>query len=233
MKYDPSIHQRRSIRLKGYDYTQAGMYFITICTQNHECFFGEIKDEKMQLNDTGKMVEKWYFELTNKFPDIQCDEYIIMPNHIHFIINKIDQYELTNRFKIDNPKTSTFVGADLGVCPTNGVCPNENKIDKNLIDGNKTGGQEMGEHKGSPLRYAPNIGSLLPKIVQWFKTMTTNEFIRWAKKDKLKTFKGKLWQRNYYEHIIRNENELNQIREYIINNPLKWNLDEEYFPGNI
>ena len=165
MKYDPSIHQRRSIRLKGYDYTQAGMYFITICTQNHECFFGEINDGKMHWNDNGKMVEKWYFELTNKFPDIQCDEYIIMPNHIHFIINKIDQNELTNHFKTNNPKTSTVVGADLRVCPTHGVCPNENKIDKNSINGNKTGGQKMGEHKGSPLRHAPNMGSSLSKIV--------------------------------------------------------------------
>ena len=120
-------------------------------------------------------MKKWYFELPNKFPDIQCDQYIIMPNHIHFII--------------------IIVGADLRVCP-----------------------DDIGEHIGSPLH----------KIIQWFKTMTTNEYIRNVKNNRWEPFDGKLWQRNYYEHIIRNEQELNKIREYIINNPLKWELDKYY-----
>jgi REP element-mobilizing transposase RayT len=80
MKYDPNKHHRRSIRLKGYDYSQPGKYFITICTKNRKCLFGDVVNGKMVLNDAGKMIEKWYFELPNKFPDIQCDQYIIMPN---------------------------------------------------------------------------------------------------------------------------------------------------------
>ena len=97
MKYDPNKHHRRSIRLKGYDYTQAGAYFVTICTQHRECFFGEIIDGAMQLNDAGQMVEKWWAELTHKFPSVETDEYIVMPNHFHGII--------------------VIVGADLCVCP--------------------------------------------------------------------------------------------------------------------
>ena len=84
-----------------------------------------------------------------------------------------------------------------------------------------------------PLRIIEKNGestmrSSIPIIVQWFKTMTTNEYIRHVKQDGWKPFHGKLWQRNYYEHIIRNENELNQIRDYILNNPLKWKFDKEY-----
>lgn len=168
-------HHRHSLRLKGYDYSQVGAYFITICVRNRECLFGEIVNGKMFLNNAGHMVEKWYFELPKKYSDIQCLEYIVMPNHFHCIIQN--------------------VGADLHVCPY----PNK------------------GEHAGSPLR----------NIVQWFKTMTTNDYIRNAKQNGWEPFEGKLWQRNYYEHIIRNETELNALREYIVNNPLKWDEDEE------
>ncbi len=86
---------------------------------------------------------------------------------------------------------------------------------------------------GADLRVCPNnnqgehIGSPLHKMVQWFKTMTTNEYIRNVKNNNWPPFNSKLWQRNYYEHIIRNERELNKIREYIIHNPLKWELDFE------
>jgi REP element-mobilizing transposase RayT len=193
MKFNPDIHHRHSIRLQGYDYSQIGAYFVTVCTKNRKCLFGDVVNGKMVLNDAGKMIEKWYFELTNKFHDIQCDQYIIMPNHIHFIIIN--------------------VGADLRVCP-----------------------DDMGEHIGSPLRVCPDdmgehIGSPLHKIIQWFKTMTTNEYIRNVKNNGWEPFDKKLWQRNYYEHIICNEQELNKIREYIINNPLNWTSDENYCRG--
>ncbi|HED38745.1 MAG TPA: hypothetical protein ENI76_10965, partial [Ignavibacteria bacterium] len=86
MKYDPAKHHRCSIRLKGYDYSSPGFYFITICVQNRQCLFGEIIDEKMILSDAGKMVEKWYFELGNKYTNVKCREHIVMPDHFHCII---------------------------------------------------------------------------------------------------------------------------------------------------
>jgi len=105
---NPNFYQRRSIRLKGYDYSKTGLYFITICTQNHEFLFGEIcgavgadlcvcpieniSKKEMVLNDAGRMIEKWYTELENKYPDIRCHEMIIMSNHFHTIIEKIEKY---------------------------------------------------------------------------------------------------------------------------------------------
>jgi len=88
-RYNPNIHHRRSIRLIGYDYSQAGLYFVTIVCQHRKHFFGEIENEKMKLTDSGKMVEKWYYELENKFPDIKCHEMIVMPNHFHCIIENV------------------------------------------------------------------------------------------------------------------------------------------------
>ena len=193
-------HHRRSIRLKGYDYSQLGSYFITIVTQNRVILFGKIIDDEMVLNDAGKMIKKWYREIENKFSDIKCDEFICMPNHVHFILMNVG-YE----FPI-----SAFVGADLCVCPCEG------------------------EHTGSPLRESgewnqgEHVGSPLQRIIQWFKTMTTNDYIKNVKKNNWIPFDKKFWQRNYYEHIIRNEKDLNKIREYSICNPANWKTDENY-----
>ncbi|MEA2109997.1 MAG: transposase, partial [Pseudomonadota bacterium] len=85
MTYNPDIHRRRSIRLKGYDYSQAGAYFVSICTQNRECLFGEIVNRDMVLNDAGRMVESVWGELPIRFGHIELDQFIIMPNHIHAI----------------------------------------------------------------------------------------------------------------------------------------------------
>ena len=93
---------RESIRLPGYDYSRAGAYFVSICTKDRKCLFGEIVTQEMVLNDAGRMVKKWYTELENKFKDIRCSEYIIMPNHSHAIITNIGK---------------VAVGADLRVCP--------------------------------------------------------------------------------------------------------------------
>jgi len=166
LRYNPTKHHRRSIRLKDYDYAKPGGYFITLCTQNRDCLFGDVINDQMILNDAGKMVAQWVVELQNKFLDIRCHTSVVMPNHFHGIVIN--------------------VGADRRVCP-------------------------RGEHIGSPLH----------KIVQWFKTMTTNAYIRGVKNQDWKSFDKKLWQRNYWEHVIRNEKELNRIQNYIIENPLK------------
>ncbi len=182
MRYDPERHHRRSIRLKGYDYSRPGAYFVTICTQDRLCLFGEVVDGEMQLNDAGRMVKKWWVELNRKFPGVRTDKYVVMPNHFHGII--------------------IIVGADLRVCPDNGMGAHAN---------------ELGAHIGAPL----------PEIVQWLKTMTTNEYLRGVKQSGWPPFRGRLWQQNYYEHIIRNEDSLNRICQYITENPLRWHLDRE------
>lgn len=182
MRYNPDIHHRRSVRLKGYDYSSKGMYFITICTQNRENLFGEIVDNEMILNVAGEMVKRWYLELKNKYTNLYCDVNVIMPNHFHCILEIL----------------GTNVGADLRVCPDMNQC--------HVV---------KGEHTGSPL----------PQIIQWFKTMTTNGYIKMVKQNLLPCFHKRIWQRNYHEHIIRNEQEYIRIVDYIENNPRLWKDD--------
>lgn len=166
MEYNQKIHHRRSIRLKGYDYSQAGLYFITICCQNRICLFGKTNDGEMILNDAGKMVQMAWDDLPNHYGHIKLDTFIIMPNHIHGII------ALTN------------VGTGLKPAPT-------------------------GKRHG------------LPEIVRALKTFSARHI-----NEKRKTPGTKIWQRNYWEHIIRNENEYRRITQYIINNPKKWEQDK-------
>ena len=86
MSYDPDKHHRRSIRLRGYDYAQPGAYFVTIATHEKQSMFGEVEDGQMRLNEAGRMIERWQAELTNKFPSVETDEYVVMPNHFHGIV---------------------------------------------------------------------------------------------------------------------------------------------------
>ena len=195
--YNPDLHHRRSMRLYEYDYSQAGAYFVTVCTQNRDFLFGEITDGRMVPNDAGRMVERWWIELMNKFPSIETDEYVIMPNHFHGII--------------------MIVGATLRGRPDE----SDNHTNK-----------KNGNHIGLPLRVNNQTirrheQHTLGDIIDWFKTMVTNEYIREIKQFGWPPFPGKLWQRNYYEHIIRKEEELDRLREYIVNNPAQWALDDE------
>ena len=118
MSYDPEIHHRRSIRLKEYDYSQDGFYFITICVHGRIPLFGNIVDDMMQLNDAGRMVEKEYLQLPDKYPHVVCHEYVVMPNHFHCIIGISD---------MDNPVGASLVGArqmpDYMYAGTHKGCP--------------------------------------------------------------------------------------------------------------
>ena len=168
MTYDCEIHHRRSIRLRGYDYSSAGAYFVTICTRNRESLFGKIVEGSMILNDAGMMVQTVWDEIPSHYPGIETDEFIIMPNHIHGII--------------------IIVGAAPRGCP--------------------------------------DLSQLsLPDIVHRFKSMTTRRHVDGGTQNGGRAFPGKLWQRNYWEHIVRNESGLNRIREYIRNNPARWESD--------
>ncbi len=196
-KYNPEIHHRRSIRLKGYDYSQAGAYYITACVKDKMCMFGRVVDEVMMLNDAGIMIDKWWQKIPGKFQDIELGEYQIMPNHFHGIF--------------------VNVGADPCVRPVSREADSINEphiVSNDAIDTSAS----LGEHIGSPLQ----------RIMQWFKTMSTNEYIRNVKTKDWPPFNRKLFQRDYYEHIIRNEEAYNNIAEYIGNNPKNWNNDKFY-----
>ncbi|MBP6447981.1 MAG: hypothetical protein KA341_14345 [Saprospiraceae bacterium] len=201
MKYNPEIHKRKSIRLKGYDYSQAGLYFITICVQNRECLFGNIENGEMILNDAGKIIDTEWLNLKNRFPNIEFHEYIAMPNHFHGILE--------------------IVGATLVVAQNeiNVVAQNDG-IANNVLSDNQ-------HEKGQPQGIAPTAKTI-GDMMDAFKSITTVEYIRGVKNLGWKPFDGKLWQRNYYEHIIRNEQSYQTISNYILNNPAKWQEDKFY-----
>ena len=214
--YNPDIHHRRSIRLQGYDYSSEGLYYVTMCVQNRECLFGEIKNDEMVLNDAGRMVEKWYQKIPSKFPDIVCHEMAIMPNHFHCIWENVGLHG------------ASAVGVHPCVRPlSNNEQPNP------CVRPNDKNGEHVkeGGHMGPPLQMdlGPHTGSPLSMVVRWFKTMSTNEYIRGVNELGWTPFERKLWQRNYYEHIIRDDASLLNIAYYIENNPANWQ-DDDFYP---
>jgi putative transposase len=192
-----NLHVRKSIRLKGYDYSQAGLYFITICTQNRLCLFGEIENGEMVLNDAGMMIKTVWHEIPVYYHKFNVREFVVMPNHIHGIIQIIS-----------NPKP---VGAGPRVCPINEWQQTNRQPHKTI---------------GQPQGVAPTMS--LSDIVHRFKTLTTKRYTDGVNNNYWPRFNKKLWQRNYYEHIIRDEKSYYQISEYIQTNPLKWQNDKYY-----
>jgi REP element-mobilizing transposase RayT len=187
VSYDPEKHHRCSIRLKDYDYSQAGAYFMTVCAWNKECIFGEIKDGEILFNEYGKSVMKCWDAIPSHFINAECDEFVVMPNHIHGII------------------TISNVGAQF-IAPS---CINRQTSHRFKINQN---------NKKGVMNHAPTLGG----IVRSFKARCTYMI------NQIRNTSGiPVWQRNYYEHVIRTEKELNQIREYIVNNPMRWELDTE------
>ncbi len=173
MDFIKSLPRWRSTRLQTHSYSDPGTYFITLCTQNKSFLFGEIIDEKMQLNEIGKIVLICWNAIPTHFLHVELNEFVVMPNHIHGIIILTD-----------------FVGAN-------------NYSPANL---------------NHPTGTSRTIGS----IVRGFKIGVTKKLnINFSDSRSKKS----IWQRNYWEHIIRGEQDLNRIREYILNNPSKWELD--------
>ncbi len=185
MKYDPEKHHRRSIRLREYDYSQPGAYFVTICAQNRECLFGNIVNGCMVLNDDGKITDHCWLEIPIHYPYVKLDEFVIMPNHVHGII-------IIN----DNSNVGAIHESPL-------QSPQQWKSSK------------MDKYKRQRRLMT------LPKIIGRFKMISAKQI------NQLRQTPGiNVWQRNYYEHIVRDENDLNRIRQYIANNPANWENDE-------
>ena len=207
MTYNPDKHHRRSIRLDGYDYSQPCIYFITLCTYNRECLFGEILNGEMRLNEFGKIANQCWLEIPNHFPQTQLDEYIIMPDHIHGIIVLNDFVGVQNvGAKIVGAKIvgTKNVGAK-NFSPLPMPTPEPTPLPMPTREQNITPFRSPSKTIGSIIR-GFKIG-----VTKWFR-QNTDIYV--------------VWQRNFYEHIIRNEVELNRIRQYIIDNPKKWKTDE-------
>jgi REP element-mobilizing transposase RayT len=190
MPYDPQIHHRRSIRLKGYDYTQAGAYFVTMVTYQRESLFGDIVDGEVCLSAVGKIVWAVWSRLPAHFP-LRHDEWIIMPNHIHGIIFIIG----------DDGRGEASADGRMGIS------------NRNVADASP---------QRAPIGTTP--GSL-GAIIQNFKSVSTRRI------NQARDMPGvPVWQRDYYECIVRSEVELNQFRRYIRKNPSRWMEDDERLP---
>ena len=188
MTDNPTSHRRKSIRLQGYDYSQAGLYFITVCTHNRVPLFGEIVDGVMALNTAGQIVEKCWCAIPEHFPQVTLDEFVVMPNHVHGIITIGENNVGANDVRANNVRANDYLPQP------------SNEIPRSLQHGTSR-----------------TIGSM----VRGFKIGVT----RWFRAN---TDIHKVWQRNYYEHIIRNEDSYLKIAEYIQTNPQRWEIDTYY-----
>lgn len=166
MKFNRDIHHRRSIRLQRYDYAQPGIYFVTLCAQQRKCIFGQIVDGAIDLSPIGQCAISAWQNLPDRFTNAQLDAHVVMPNHIHLLI------QLTP------------------------------------VDAHHPG--------------APTLGT----VIGAYKSLVFHKALAMAKQNGEQL--GELWQRNYWEHVVRNEEELIKIREYIQNNPRQWEFDKLY-----
>ncbi|HEY5461978.1 MAG TPA: hypothetical protein VIJ95_01865 [Hanamia sp.] len=209
-KYNPKIHHRRSIRLKGYDYSQSGLYFITICCQDMICRLGKIANGEMVLNELGTIAYNEWLKLPERFPNFELDLFQIMPNHIHGIV--------------------ALVGAPLVGAQNDADYKNDAGIQNDVDIQNDTGAQNdagtqwaAADIKRAGASPAPTT---VGDIMGAYKSLVSNNCLEiYKSKNKMM---GKFLQRNYYEHIIRNEQSYKTISNYIIYNSSNWKDDKFY-----
>ena len=180
---------------------------MTIVAQGRACLFGEVAGEQMRLNEAGGMVQEVCWGLSQRFPGVEMGCFVVMPNHVHGII------------VLHEPVGASLVGAQ---CEDNGDIGHDRAIRDNEPIGNNR----------ATTRVAPTLGG----VVGAFKSLTTVEYVRGVRARGRTPFLGRLWQRNYYEHIVRDDKSLGRIEQYILDNPANWSLDQEnplYVPEDI
>jgi len=183
MVIKPEELHRRSIRLPGYDYSQPGAYFVTLVTHRRVCLFGEVVGEEMRLSQIGEMVHREWLRLPKRFPMVELEEFVVMPNHLHAILvirGRGTGFDFQDRVRSIKPRAPTSE------------------------------------------RYGAPVSGSIPTLIRSFKSSTTLRY-RWIGGND----PHPLWQRNYFEHVIRNEADWDRIHRYILANPLLWPTDEE------
>jgi putative transposase len=172
------MRERKRIRLKDYDYSKSGYYFITICTKNREEWFGEVESGTMRLNKFGETARDFWVEIPVHFKGVSTDEFSVMPNHLHGIL---------------------------------------------IIEEKMVGNAYMRSHQRNAFMHSlqDKTKMLLPKIIQQYKSSATRKINSMQNGFEFE------WQKSFYDHVIRNEKSLDNLRQYVRNNPLKWDLDRE------
>jgi len=206
MTYDPKKHHRRSLRLKGYDYASPGWYYVTICTHDRNFLFGEIVESQMRPSRTGEIAQERWSEIPRHFPRATLDVSVVMPNHLHGII---------------------VIGGDT---PSEGTSTPAERTDTPWrVRAREAFGKPVPGSLATLLRLFKQAVTVQARAHARACQGVPPEFVG-ARHQNVGARHGvplQIWQDNFYEHIIRNEKELNRIREYICNNPLRWPYDSE------
>ncbi len=195
MAYNPDIHHRNSVRLRSYDYRSAGAYFVTICTFQKEAILAEIVDRAASLSSLGNVVQECWQQIPEHFPHVNLDEFIIMPNHLHGIV-----------FINDSDVGATHASPDLTAVTDF----------PDIADVSITAPDDSARH-ASPLQKPGPVKQSLGAIIGSFKSACTKQI-----NESRNTAGMPVWQRNYHERIIRNEEELLSLRDYVLTNPARW-----------
>lgn len=182
-----SSPQRKRLRYEGYDYRKMGAYFVTLCIEDGLPLLGRTECDTITLTDAGNMVTELWHALPDTFPNVKLDEFVVMPNHLHFIVWLTESLSQQTSAMNDEPNLSM----------------NTKKMNPSLSD-----------------------------VMQWFKSLTTAKYRHGVHTFGWPVFPGRLWQRGYYEHIVRSDDALHAIRRYIQGNPQRWNLDR-YHPNPV
>ena len=176
MEHEAEVYGRRSIRLKGYDYTQVGAYFVTVAVRGRLALFGEVVDGVMRLSGAGEMARELWEGVPQRFPFVEMDAFVVMPDHVHGIVVIRGDGP---RAPIGDARASGGAGAARNVCA-------------------------------------------LGDVVGAYKSLTTAAYIRGVHNAGWPPFRRRFWQRNFYERVVRDEYEMDEIRAYIRDNPLRW-----------
>ena len=206
----------KQYRLPGYDYSGGGYYFVTICMQDRlnilRCVGTDPRvrsSYKKQpcglLSEFGNLCQQWWLKIPDKFPGTELDKFCFMPNHFHGIL--IIRYKCKAQTRGSAP--TNYTGGSAPTNYTGGSAPT-----------NHTGWSAPTNHTGWS---APTVGN----VIQWFKTMTTNEYIRNVKTQSWPKFSKHVWQPRFHDRVIRNEKEYWAIKRYILDNPKNWDKDKE------
>jgi putative transposase len=219
MKKFQNKYRIPSARLEKWDYGANGAYFITICTDKMQHYFGEVYEREMQLNELGKLAHDLWQEITNQFPYVELGNFVIMPNHMHgiLIINK--SVSVTTQLNNNNNNIDSRLNNNQNIDQR--IIDNEtvetrliaSVLDPRLIDHEIricSGGIAGGKN--------PMLNENISRIIRWYKGRCSFE-MRKIHAD----FK---WHSRFYDHIIRNSKSFETIQTYIENNPSKWGEDK-------
>jgi len=212
MKYDPKIHHRRSIRLQGYDYSSPGAYYVTLCSFGKQCIFGRVVNDQMHEYECGKIVRQQWFESAQIRPELELDAFTVMPNHLHGILWIVGPNGV-------RPGANRNLGlTDCANCVGPSVRRLTDRPKPNAIRSPKRGRTPFGPTNRIPAMRPHSLASW----ASGFKSAVTSRIRKhWNKPHAI------VWQEDYFEHVIRDEDELNRIRDYILTNPARWKLDRE------